>query len=263
MPARSGPSLAPRGPASHPSYYFFVTHTQIKTSLKKMRLPDTDSNAAAMLRYLGTREPSGAISYGQFRNFAVLLPPERLSGDSSLAWFESATMLPVAPPLGAEADGAAERPGGLRSAEGAALVLKSALAGALTSGCTTAMMHPLDTIKTRVQAASVPAIEVLRSIPALGARALYRGIIPASAGAAAMHGVRTGAYEATLLLLAPLVALGLPGLSQTQAVGLASAVGTALGTGFRIPCEVLKQRLQAGVHADVGEASRPTPAAHF
>jgi hypothetical protein len=36
--------------------------------------------------------------------------------------------------------------------------------------------------------------------------------------------------------------------------GLASAVGTLLGTCVRIPCEVMKQRLQIGRHANVLEA---------
>lgn len=36
--------------------------------------------------------------------------------------------------------------------------------------------------------------------------------------------------------------------------GLASGVGTLLGTALRIPCEVLKQRLQVGQHNSVQEA---------
>lgn len=39
-----------------------------------------------------------------------------------------------------------------------------------------------------------------------------------------------------------------------QMQGLASGVGTLLGTAFRIPCEVLKQRLQVGQHDSVQEA---------
>lgn len=39
----------------------------------------------------------GFVSYGKFRNFAVLLPKHRLqeSVEPSMAWFESATMLPL------------------------------------------------------------------------------------------------------------------------------------------------------------------------
>ena len=36
------------------------------------------------------------MSYGRFRDFLVLLPPERLTGmDAETAWFESATMIPL------------------------------------------------------------------------------------------------------------------------------------------------------------------------
>lgn len=38
--------------------------------------------------------------------------------------------------------------------------------------------------------------------------------------------------------------------------GLASGVGTFLGTCIRIPCEVLKQRLQVGRYDNVLEAAR-------
>ena len=46
-------------------------------------------------RALGA-EDDGAVSYGRFRNFLVLLPPERLTGmDAETAWFESATIIPL------------------------------------------------------------------------------------------------------------------------------------------------------------------------
>ncbi len=53
----------------------------------------TDSSLPA--RALGA-EDDGAVSYGRFRNFLVLLPPERLAGmDAETAWFESATIIPL------------------------------------------------------------------------------------------------------------------------------------------------------------------------
>ena len=39
-----------------------------------------------------------------------------------------------------------------------------------------------------------------------------------------------------------------------QLQGLSSGIGTFLGTGIRIPCEVLKQRLQTGRHTNLLEA---------
>ena len=36
------------------------------------------------------------MSYGRYRRFAILLPPERLTVvDPGLAWFEAATMMPL------------------------------------------------------------------------------------------------------------------------------------------------------------------------
>lgn len=49
-------------------------------------------------RALGA-ELDGAVSYGRFRNFLVLLPPERLASmDAESAWFEAATMVPIGAP---------------------------------------------------------------------------------------------------------------------------------------------------------------------
>ncbi len=217
----------------------------ISSSLRRLGLPATEENAAAMLRYLGRAE-DGYISYGQFRNFALLLPPEQVrETDPSVLWFEAATFVQLrAPAVAAGATGVA--------------LLKAALAGALASGSTTAMMHPLDTLKTRVQASvgRAPGLKGLgRMIPELGARRLYLGIIPAVAGAASSHGIRTASYEWARVMLAPLAALGLPGLNDTTLQGVASGFGTFLGTGVRIPNEVLKQRLQTGQHAHVLEAA--------
>jgi len=161
--------------------------------------------------------------------------------DPSVLWFEAATFVQLrAPAVAAGATGVA--------------LLKAALAGALASGSTTALMHPLDTLKTRVQASigRAPGLAQLgRMIPELGARRLYLGILPAVAGAATSHGIRTASYEWARVALAPLLALGLPGVSETAIQGIASGFGTFLGTAVRIPNEVLKQRLQTGQHAHV------------
>jgi hypothetical protein len=208
----------------------------ITSSLRRLGLPATEENASAMLRYLG-RAQDGYISYGEFRNFLLLLPPEQVrETDPSVLWFEAATFVQLrAPAVAAGASGVA--------------LLKAALAGALASGSSTAFMHPLDTLKTRVQASvgRAPGLRGLgRMIPELGARRLYLGIIPAVTGAATSHGIRTASYEWARVALAPLLALGLPGVSDTAIQGIASGFGTFLGTGTRPWSE---RRCTAHAHA--------------
>mmetsp|Transcript_5548 Transcript_5548/g.15485 ORF Transcript_5548/g.15485 Transcript_5548/m.15485 type:complete len:641 (+) Transcript_5548:154-2076(+) len=211
----------------------------IKGSLQRMGLPATDENAVSMFRALET-SPDDLISYGKFRNFLILLPDERIQSDldPAFTWFESATMVPFAPPHPQNTT--------------AKVVITAALAGAVASGSSTFVLHPLDTLKTRLQASvgGNGIMDIVKRIPEIGAVQLYRGIVPATVGAASAHGIRTGAQELTLKLLQATTG----GALELQATGLASAVGTLLGTACRIPCEVLKQRLQVGAHRNVGEA---------
>jgi Mitochondrial carrier protein len=139
------------------------------------------------------------------------------------------------------------------------VLLKAALAGGLSSGLSTLLLHPLDTLKTRVQSIPGASIRsVVKHVPNIGRRAIYRGIIPAGGGAFSSHGIRTCAYEAGLMALA---SCGLPYL---KAQPIAAFAGTFAGTLVRIPCEVLKQQLQRGNHQNVwvrsprvGFAARP------
>ncbi|MCO5579419.1 hypothetical protein L7F22_033274 [Adiantum nelumboides] len=54
--------------------------SQVLTSLRSAGLPATEENVAAMMRCLDP-DTKGSIAYGQFRNFMLLLPPERLGDD--------------------------------------------------------------------------------------------------------------------------------------------------------------------------------------
>ena len=119
----------------------------------------------------------------------------------------------------------------------------------------------------------------------LDKRALYRGVVPASLGSFFSHGLRTFSYEAALMVLtaagfgagagaavaatatatatggagaaiAPVAAAAAAASSQLRLQALASAAGTAIGTCVRIPTEVLKQRLQVGLHANALDAAR-------
>eukprot|EP00246_Nothoceros_aenigmaticus_P013277 TRINITY_DN44_c0_g2_i1.p1 TRINITY_DN44_c0_g2~~TRINITY_DN44_c0_g2_i1.p1 ORF type:complete len:189 (+),score=27.03 TRINITY_DN44_c0_g2_i1:3-569(+) len=106
---------------------------QVLASLRSAGLPATEGNVAAMMRCLDA-DANGSIAYGQFRNFMLLLPPEQLQQDPRMVWFEAATVVPLAPPVGMHTGS----------------VLKSALAGGLACALSTCLLHPVDTMKASV-----------------------------------------------------------------------------------------------------------------
>ncbi|RID67062.1 hypothetical protein BRARA_D02167 [Brassica rapa] len=207
--------------------------SEILASLDNAGLPANEENAIAMMRFLKV-DTEESISYGHFRNFMVLLPYERLQDDPRNIWFEAATVVAVAPPVALPAGD----------------VLKSALAGGLASALSTSLLHPIDTIKTRVQASTLSFPEVIAKLPEIGVLGVYKGSIPAILGQFSSHGLRTGIFEASKLVLINFA----PNLPEIQIQSIASFCSTLLGTAVRIPCEVLKQRLQAGMFNNVGEA---------
>lgn len=181
------------------------------------------------------------ISYSDFRNFVILLPPETIrSVDPSTVWFNAATIIP---PLPAQSS----------TTMTTSLVIRSAIAGGLASGTSTLALHPLDTLKTRLQATvgDKSLLTIIKTAIKGGRQVLFRGSVPAVVGAACSHGTRTGIYE----LFKSILSTSLPFLPSVQVQGLASAAGTFLGTGVRIPCEVLKQQLQNGNHKDCVSAA--------
>ncbi|XP_076958760.1 uncharacterized protein LOC143634607 [Bidens hawaiensis] len=207
--------------------------SEILASLRNAGLPANEDNAVAMLRFLKS-DTEESISYGHFRNFMLLLPSDQLQEDPRNLWFQAATVVAVAPPV--------EVPTGS--------VLKSALAGGLASALSTSVLHPIDTIKTRVQASTLSFPEMIAKLPEVGFRGVYRGAIPAIIGQFSSHGLRTGIFEASKIVLINVA----PTLPDIQVQSVASFCSTVLGTAVRIPCEVLKQRLQAGIFNNVGEA---------
>lgn len=64
------------------------------------------------------------------------------------------------------------------------VLAKAALAGGLASSASVLALHPIDTLKTRVQSTPGATIRgIAASAPKIGVRGLYRGIIPAVGGA--------------------------------------------------------------------------------
>ncbi|TXG49604.1 hypothetical protein EZV62_025479 [Acer yangbiense] len=94
---------------------------------------------------------------------------------------------------------------------------------------------------------TIPAESVLRSALAGGLACTHIvGVWNLLQG----HGLRTGIFEASKLVLLNVA----PTLPDFQVQSISSFCSTFLGTAVRIPCEVLKQRLQAGIFDNVGEA---------
>ncbi|XAR72090.1 hypothetical protein NMG60_11018606 [Bertholletia excelsa] len=205
--------------------------SEILASLKDAGLPANEHNALTMSRFLNT-DSEESISYGHFRNIMLLLPSNQLKEDARSIWFQAATVVPVARPVGLPTSS----------------LFKSALAGGLSCAFSCAIMHPVDTVKTQVQASSLSFLEIMSKVPQIGVRGLYKGSIPAILGQFSSHGLRTGISEACKLALINIM----PTLPEIQV--LSSFSGTYLGTVARIPCEVLKQRLQAGIFNNVAEA---------
>ena len=219
-----------------------LKENDVKTSLGKLGLPATDENAKAMLRHLALSGNPKFISYGQFRNFMMLLPQDvvAMETDPSKVWFEAATMVEFAKPQGS---------GGTFS-----MALKAALAGGCASAMSTSTLHPIDTLKTRLQATvgkGPGMLGILKSVPRspAGLRTLYQGILPSVTGNFFGHGMRAATYEIARLALGPLTIF--PMVSEITVQGMSAGVGTLVGTCVRIPCEVLKQKLQTQQYSNV------------
>ena len=253
-----------------------VDAAAVKAALARAGADASDAAAAKLLASMGVEGGDGAASYAQFRSVVALLPhgggasgaapaPGDDGPDPATAWFDAASLVQVGPPAGAEdvvSAAAAAAEGGARPARRAAArgaLVQAALAGGLVNAASVLMSHPLDTLKSRLQAAGAgPASSVLAAARAAPPSRLYAGILPATAGAFCSHGLRVLAYEASLgRLLAgggAASAAALAGGSALRAQALASAVGTALGTAVRIPTDVLKQRCQVGTYPNAAAA---------
>ncbi|XP_010547912.1 PREDICTED: S-adenosylmethionine mitochondrial carrier protein [Tarenaya hassleriana] len=191
-------------------------------------------------------ENDGVLSDGEdvdnvcSRNSTSLLPSGRLEDGTRSMRFKSESTAPLVSP---------------KSGLDAGNLFKSALAGGISCAFSAFLMHPVDTIKTQVQASTTLSfLETLSRIPEIGSRGLYKGSIPAVAGQFASHGLRTSIYEASKLGLVHIA----PTLPDVQVQSIASFLGTFLGTVMRIPCEVLKQRLQANLFDNTVEAATVT-----
>eukprot|EP00178_Gracilaria_changii_P014239 TRINITY_DN40297_c0_g1_i1.p2 TRINITY_DN40297_c0_g1~~TRINITY_DN40297_c0_g1_i1.p2 ORF type:complete len:352 (-),score=105.22 TRINITY_DN40297_c0_g1_i1:1153-2208(-) len=129
------------------------------------------------------------------------------------------------------------------------------LSGGLSAGLVRASLQPLDTCKTRLQAARLPSYS-LRSVSALlfgdGVRGLYRGVVPGVVGIVPAAAV----YMLTFQTLKRRLSRRFPARQRDVVVAMSAAVGDVAASLVRVPCEVLKQRLQVGMYSNVSQAVR-------
>ncbi|OAY74546.1 putative mitochondrial carrier, partial [Ananas comosus] len=120
-----------------------------------------------------------------------------------------------------------------------------AIAGAFGEG----MMHPIDTLKTRIQSQAVITgtqtqkniLQMVRTVwVADGLKGFYRGISPGVTGSLATGATYFGIIESTKKWLEEVN----PNLSGHWSHFIAGAVGDTLGSFVYVPCEVMKQRMQ-------------------
>ncbi|CAM0871955.1 unnamed protein product [Alopecurus aequalis] len=120
-----------------------------------------------------------------------------------------------------------------------------AVAGAFGEG----MMHPVDTLKTRLQSQAIMTgakaqkniFQMVRTVWASdGLRGFYRGISPGVTGSLATGATYFGVIESTKTWLEN----ANPNLSGHWSHFIAGGIGDTLGSFIYVPCEVMKQRMQ-------------------
>lgn len=131
--------------------------------------------------------------------------------------------------------------------------LRLALAGAFAGMLTNTLLHPLDTVKTLRQAQPsvyrgvTPALKTI--VQTRGLLALYAGIMPALVGSALSSSLYFGVYEMTKARLRQLMPRAFRSVrSRMPITALAASCGNVASSVLFVPKEVVKQRMQAGLH---------------
>ncbi|KAI8018162.1 hypothetical protein LOK49_LG04G01847 [Camellia lanceoleosa] len=119
------------------------------------------------------------------------------------------------------------------------------IAGAFGEG----MMHPIDTVKTRMQSQAIfngcqnqkSILQMVRTVWVTdGLRGFYRGIAPGVTGSLATGATYFGVIESTKKWIEEKH----PSLGGHWAHFIAGGLGDTLGSFVYVPCEVIKQRMQ-------------------
>lgn len=163
----------------------------------------------------------------------------------------------MAAPPGGAGSVAEANPRLVGSRTASAEALKGLLCGVAFGVASPLASHPLDTLKTRMQAlpgayAQASSLEVLRATVREGGglRSLYRGLAPPLVGSVIYRASQFGVYAGTYSALTDhdWATAEIPGLWGLQyRVPLAGAVATTARALIETPLEVLKIRAQCGL----------------
>lgn len=136
---------------------------------------------------------------------------------------------------------------GLRQHQRDTSFLRSAAAGGAAAAAATVTFHPIDTVKVVLQGGGVGGVAAMR---ALGAKGLYRGVLPAAFSMMPACAVRMGAYE---VLKGALLTHAPKDVPPSVSVFLASACSVVISCTVRTPLDMIKTKVQAD--ATVGAAA--------
>eukprot|EP00898_Chlorokybus_atmophyticus_P008993 jgi/Chlat1/9095/Chrsp97S08414 len=127
-----------------------------------------------------------------------------------------------------------------------------ALAGGLAGGITSAVLHPIDTIKTKLQHHGAADLYTGPVVGQHGLLGLYPGLRATVAGSIPSSALYFGSYEFGKGLLGK----HLPPRLKGAVPPLAAALGNVISSSILVPKEVIKQRMQvAGTHNAVAVLS--------
>ena len=130
--------------------------------------------------------------------------------------------------------------------KGDSTFLHSALAGGAAAATATVAFHPIDTLKTVMQRSTRPS-GLRPAVAALGARGLYRGVVPAALSMMPACAVRMGAYESAKRFLLRLRDEGRLQLPASYLIAFASATSVVVSVSVRAPLDLVKTQERAEI----------------
>ncbi|KAG0240985.1 hypothetical protein BGW41_006437 [Actinomortierella wolfii] len=142
--------------------------------------------------------------------------------------------------------------------------------GAVSLALSYAVMHPLDTLKTRMQVPGGSGVAWSAVFTRETLRLLGKGFLVSSIGAGLQGGARFSFYELTKSYLLPTNSRfqsshtnppqhpwWLPTLSPIPATAISAIIGDLASSVIKVPREVITSRLQTGYYAHIENVNAP------